>query len=211
MVTLSVESLSVALMVIMVLGVIITFIYIVSKDSKKETTKERMAEVTGQMAMEAAAGFSSMLNSIAEPANKKKERLARQALKERNRRLYDFNCFEDSNYRNRLFEIDDEFRATLDTLGLNEKQWERLSHYVFYVGVIDRFSHYSYDKEKKNTEHNRQYFMDNSSSKEDIDALKEALSFFQIKEEDWIKYGDAVIEMYNVVDTTADLDKFRIM
>ena len=53
--------------------------------------------------------------------------------------------------------------------------------------------------------------MENSSSKEDIDALKEALSFFQIKEEDWIKYGDAVIEMYNVVDTTADLDKFRIM
>lgn len=30
--------------------------------------------------------------------------------------------------------------------------------------------------------------------------MKEALSYFHISEKDWIKFGDTVIEMYNIND-----------
>lgn len=206
----STETIAIVLMAIMVIGVIFVFISIASHDSKKETKRERMAETAGNMAVEAATGFSNLVKNMAEPEDKKKIRLARHALAERNRSLYEFTDYSDKDYRNRLFAIDDEFKNALDTLGLSETQWKRLASYMFFIGPIDRFSYYSYDKNKKNTESNRLYIMQ-EGDKDDVEALKEALSYFHIKEEDWIKYGDAVIGMYDLENTTADLNDYRII
>ena len=56
------ETIAIIIMVIMVLGVIFVFISIASHDSKKETKGERMAETAGKMAVEAATGFSNLIN-----------------------------------------------------------------------------------------------------------------------------------------------------
>ena len=38
--------------------------------------------------------------------------------------------------------------------------------------------------------------------------LNEALAYFDIPEDEWIKYGDTVIEMHNINDSNKDVEEF---
>lgn len=42
------------------------------------------------------------------------------------------------------------------------------------------------------------------------DTLRKVLNYFNISEDYWIKYGDTVIEMYNINDDK-DIEQFSII
>jgi hypothetical protein len=70
------------------------------------------------------------------------------------------------------------------------------------------------DYTKKNQEPYRNHILNewakDPNLKDYANTLIEALSYFDIPENDWIKYGDTVIEMYNVNDVN-DIEEFGII
>ena len=201
---------------ILIVVAIILFlaVYFISQDSKKETKKERYAEAAGYIVQSTADKIAGLVHDIAEPADKKKIRQAREVLAIRNGDLYNFRFYSDKVYLEKLFTIDDSFKEALDTLGLSVERWEKIGHHLFYVGAISTLYRNSIVCSKKNSESVRQNIIDtwgdDSLLKYDVETLKEALSYFHIDEKEWIKYGDAVIEMYNLNDDK-DIEEYGII
>lgn len=113
-----------------------------------------------------------------------------------------------------MLTVDDHFRKSLDILGLSEDRWKKIGFHLFYVGVIRAMSRDSSDYSKKRPEYIRQDIIDNWADhglKDEVLTLKEALAYFNISEEEWIKYGDTVIEMHNINDNNKDLEEFGII
>ena len=197
---------------IIFIGVIILLIIIMlAEGSKKETKREKIAEATANLTCYTAGKFSGLVESVLEPADKKKLRLAREALAMRNRLLYRFKYYSDKDSLNRLLTVDDSFKESLDIIGLSEDRWKKIGLHLFYVGVIRDLSRERNDYSKKNSEYSRQYIIDtygdDSFLKDYVNTLKEALSYFHISEKEWIKYGDAVVEMYNLNDNK-DIEEY---
>ena len=169
--------------------IIFTLIYFIAQDSKKETTKERYGEAIGSLAQMTAESISNIAHDIAEPASKKQIRLAKEALAMRHRNLYAMHFYNDKDYIEKLFTVDNKFKASLDVLGLSEERWKRVAHHIFYVGILRVESRDINDYTKKNTENLRQYIIEGGeyqSLKEISDTLKEALEYFEIPAEEWI-------------------------
>ena len=200
---------------IIFIGVIILLIIIMlAEGSKKETKREKIAEATVNLTCYTAGKFSELVESVLEPADKKKLRLAREALANRNRSIYSYSNYSNKKYLKELFIVDDGFKEALNTLGLSVERWEKIAYHLFYVGVIRDLSREPNDYSKKNSEHSRQYIIDEYSNdsflKDHVVTLREALSYFHISEKEWIKYGDTVVEMYNLNDNK-DIKEFGII
>lgn len=195
--------------------IVLLFIYLMAQDSKKETKRERYAEAAEALAYSAADSISGFVYKITEPTEKKQIRLAREALAIRNGSLYRFDNYSDKDYRERLLTVDDNFKKSLGILGLSEECWKKIGLHLFYVGVIKVMSREHSDYSKKTPEYIRQHIIDNWANykglKDNVLTLKEALAYFHISEEEWIKYGDTVIEMYNINNNNRDLEKFGII
>lgn len=200
--------------IIVFIIIILLLIKLLAHDSDKETKREQYAEATGYLARSAADKFSGLVETIAEPADKKKVRLAREALANRNGDLYRFRGYSGKERLEKLFTVDDSFKASLDTLGLSTERWKKIGQHLFYVGVIRVLSRESYDYSKKNTEYHRQHIINDWAKdrlfKDDVATLREALSYFHISEEEWIKYGDTVVEMHNLNDNK-DIEEYGII
>ena len=194
--------------------IIFLIVYFVTKDSKKETTRERYGDAIGQVAHSAANTIAGIVNDIAEPASKKEMRRAREALADRNGQLYRFEYYSQKERIKELLEVDESFKKSLDILGLSENRWKRIGKHILYVGVIKYLSREHSDFTKKNQDFIRDCILNewvnDPHTKEYPEILREALTYFHIAENEWIKYGDTVLDMYNVNDDN-DIEEFGII
>lgn len=200
--------------IIIICAIIFFVIYLVAQDSKKETTKERYGEAIGYVAHSTANKIATVAHDIAEPANKKRIRLAMEMLADRNGKIYRFNDYSHKGRIEMLLEVDDRLKQSLDILGLTECRWQKIAKHLFYIGTIRYLSREHSDFSKKNSESIWQHiindWINDTYLKDDVATLKEALSYFHISEEDWIKFGDTVIEMYNL-NEDKDIKEFGIV
>lgn len=197
-----------------IIGIIIflfVIVYFIAQDSNKETKKERYGEAIGYLAKSAADTIAGVAHDIAEPANKKQIRLAREELADRNGRLYRFEYYSHKEEIERLLTVDERFEKSLDTLGLSEERWRKIGLHLFYVGAIRYLSRSHNDYTQKNSNDDRAYILyewiNHELLLDSVKVLKKALAYFNISVDEWIKYGDTVIEMYNINDNT-DIKEF---
>ena len=192
--------------------IIVLIIYLIAQDSKKETARERYGEAVGTLAYATADSISGFAHSLTEPANKKQIRLAKEALASRHGSLYRLQYYNDKDYIDKLFFVDESFKQALDILGLSEERWRKIALHIYYIGAIKVMSRENSDYSKKNSEYIRRSIIDDwskpdSGLKDHADTLKKGLNYFNISVEEWIKYGDTVIEMHNLNDKK-DVEEF---
>lgn len=183
-----------------------------AQDSKKETAKERYGEAVGTLAHATADSISGFAHSLTEPANKKQIRLAKEALASRHGSLYRLKYYSQKDYIEKLFLVDEHFKQSLDILGLSEERWRKIALHIFYIGAIRIMSREHTDYSKKNSEYIRKSIIDDwskpdSGLKDYAETLKKGLDYFNIPVDEWIKYGDTVIEMHNLNDNK-DVEEF---
>jgi len=188
--------------VIIIGAIVFLIIYLLAKDSKKETKIEQYGEAVSELTQMVADKISSTAYSITEPVDKKKLRLAKERLASRHGRLYRFDYYSRIQYLEQLLSVDDSFKSDLDYLGLSEDRWKKLALMIFNIGTIRKLSRKSSDYSMKIDKHSREYMLSNWTSdsilKGHIEALKNALKFFNIGIEEWVEYGDTVVEMHDL-------------
>lgn len=110
-----------------------------------------------------------------------------------------------------LLKVDDKFNDILKTAGMTPELWKRVARKLFYLGTIRWFSRDSFDYTKKNTDNERRRTAEGGDlcgrSIEPNSSLLEALDFYKIDKEEWIKFGDSVISMYDI-DQDAELKQY---
>jgi len=188
---------------------LILLIGLFSTQSKKETAKERYAEAAGELAHSAADSIANFAHSIAEPADKKKIRLARNTLASKNSRLY-----HDAHHYSRcklvdLLVIDESLRDALKVLGLPEDRWKTLATKIYHIGALREEENRNSDFDAKTQRYSREELI----KRENFvltQAIKEALQYFGIEESEWIKYGATVMQMHDIFDDE-DMKKFGII
>ena len=203
--------------IITILILLFSIVYFKAQDSRKEKTKDKYVDAIEQITHSAADSISGFAQSITENSEEKKIRKAKENLAIRNGNLYRFKYYSerDNNELTKLFTIDNNLKESLDVLGLSEERWNKIAHHMFYLGRIVFMSRDPFDKSKKIPECCRQNILetwvnDSGSLKYDAESLKEALSYFDIPEEEWIKYGETVIEMHNIYDDR-DIREFGLV
>ena len=151
---------------------------------------------------------------LTESADKKKIRLAKEVLAQRNGLIYRFHTYSRTEFIQRLFTIDERLKISLNTLGLSEDQWLQIAKKLFYLGVLKKESRDPNDYSKKNSKSIREHMLTDwatdSILKYTAKYLNEAFQYFKIKKSEWIEYGDAVVGMYNL-EEDKDLIEFGII
>lgn len=188
---------------ITILGIIFFVVYLLAQDSKKETTKERYGEAVGQLAHMTADSISGFAHSITESNDSKQIRLAKEELAHRHGSLYRYDWYSNKDYIQSLLTVDEKLSNALYLLGLPEERWKKLALRFYYLGVIRKESRDSNDYTRKNTKHLRRSMIEEWPNedkylKDIADLIIEALSYFQIDANEWIEYGDTVIEMHEL-------------
>lgn len=92
--------------IIIICAIIFFIIYLVAQDSKKETAKERYGEAIGYVAHSTANKIATVAHDIAEPANKKRIRLAMERLADRNGKIYRFNDYSHKDRIEMLLKVE---------------------------------------------------------------------------------------------------------
>lgn len=190
---------------IFVIVLILLFIvYLYAQTSKKSTRKERYGEAVSHLVHDTADSISGIAYAVTEPASKKKVRLAREELAMRNGRIYRYDHYSDRNYLEHLMTIDAKFQNVLNTIYLSKEKWLIIAKKLFYIGAIRVMSREDSDYSKKNQEYSRRHIVTDWVNDEILKGythtLLEALGYFNISVEEWVKNGDSVIEMYNITD-----------
>lgn len=197
---------------IIVVVVILLVIYLISQNSKKETKKERYGEAVGNLAGAVADTVKDVAFTVTEPKEKRAERLAKEEIAERNGRLYRFHHYssESADFTD-LLKVDDNFNDILKKAGMTPELWKRVGRKLFYLGTIRWFSRDSFDYTQKNTDNARRRTAEGGDlcgrRIEPDTSLLEALDFYKIDKEEWIKFGDSVISMYDI-DQDAELKEY---
>ena len=186
------------IVIIFVIIVIIWFYYIGTTDQRKPG-KERLGDAVSNLAQDSAKTVTRLAKSVSEPADEKKKRLAREAVASRLGRIY-----RSTHTPKWTFEyyskINDQFKEDLIVYGLSESKWIELATMVFYIGQIRIQSRDFSDFSKRISDYQRESFLidKNGYFKENVEIVTEGLAYFNIPVEEWIKYGDAVLEMHDV-------------
>ncbi len=204
--------------VLLVVGVIVLCVILVAQDSKEKTQKEKYLDAIGQVAHSAADKITGVAYRITESSSEKVHREALEVLAQRNGSLYRVGgSYSQKGYIKKLFEVDEFFKKkSLDVLGLSVERWQKIGRHLFYVGAIKYFSRDHSDFTKKNDEDRRAWIINEwvketgFGLKDSADTLREALAYFSIPEEEWIKYGDTVLAMYNINDDP-DIKRFGVI
>ena len=187
---------------LIIIGTIVfLIIFLLAQDSNKETKRERYGDAVGKFANMTADTIGGIAHSIAEPADKKEYRLAKEKIASKNGYLYRYRYYRKDESTDSLLDVDDYFRKALNTVGLSEEQWKRVGRKLYYLGAIRKLSREQSDYSKKNPEYIRKtiiYECPQDGYDDNALILREALSYFNMDIEEWIKYGDTVIEMHNL-------------
>ncbi len=105
--------------------------------------------------------------------------------------------------------IDDNLKNALDTLNVSEQIWKQVAEKLFHIGVIRKMAYWDrrFYKQKCDKIRRKEIVYDdynlpngNFLEKEDSDYLRGALNYFNIPYQEWIEYGDIVIDMHNLED-----------
>ena len=129
----------------------------------------------------------------------------------RNGSLYRETIYSQHDYINGLITVDSEFKLSLEKIGLSEERWNKIAYLFLYIGAIRKLSRNQFDYTQKNDVQYRCWLLsDKCHASEPKATLKKALSYFHINEDEWIKYGDAVIGMYNL-DGGKDIQEFGLI
>lgn len=195
--------------VIILCIVVFSIICIYASESKEETRKERYGEAIGRFAQETADTIKNIAYNVTlSDKNREKEKIRKKLIQ-----LYGYRCYFGREYMNKLLTVDDNLKQALKVIGMSEKEWNKLALSVLYVRVIRELSRDSFDNSKKITKHIREEMVNqwakNSVWESDIEMLDNALIYFKVSIEDWVNYGDAVIEMYNLNDFP-EMKKYEI-
>lgn len=190
--------------IFVVVLIILFVIYLYSTSSKKETKRERFAEGAKNMMADAAHATGKAVQELAESPKSKSIRLAKEELNRRNAHIFYTHTFSKSHIRF-LLDVDEKFEKQLNELGLSGTKWQDdIATKLLYIRIISYWSRNGIDSSKRNTSDDRRmYINDKSRGKDEISSHKlitTALSYYEIPEEDWINYGDAVIEMYELTE-----------
>lgn len=156
--------------------------------------------------------------SIAEKKTERKIREAHEIIYKYNHMLF-FSYFFDGYYDKektikflRKYINLCEVKSALDVLELSYKCWEQVARKLYYWGIImtlsrDRRGQNRYyqdvkyirnDKKYRSNMINSVYIFGYDTEKICTVLIKDALEYFKISENDWIEYGDAVINMNNI-------------
>ena len=203
---------------IFLLVVVFLFMLIANYDnSKKETKRERIGDAVSKTAYDAADTISDISNKItqlAEPADKKKIRQAKEMLSQKNWGLTRCEHIK-SNDLNRMLEVDDSFREALSALGLNEGEWKVFAKDLFFRSKIIEYSFLNDITHTKETEPStRKSIIENEtigtfSWGENHDEIIEALNHFNIDPQEWVEYGYVVVLMHHLCEDDFH-KKFRV-
>lgn len=205
----------VAIFIIFIISVLLLFFHLEAQRYKGKANKEKYGNAIGYMAQSVANKASTIAQNITEPNEMVSIRYAKEALAEHNSMLYRLYIFsytydDPSDELEKHLIVDNSFRHSLDVLGLSEDHWKKIAIHIFYVGWIRYCSRVFQDFPKKLHEDDRKEIITlsfkypfeymNEYWEKKTETLKAALSYFNISEEEWIKYGDTVIEMHNIND-----------
>jgi len=211
---------------IIIILLIVFFLYADGLDG--ETKREKCLSGIENIAQAIANVVSSIAGYFLEPKEKVNIRWAREYLAFINGMIYryHYNRYASSLYSKEryeeLFEVNDSLKEALKILGLSEDRWKKIAIHLSYIGCIRNYSRErGFDFYKKNKKSFREKIINETIDdhfgsagrsywKERIEMLKTALSYFQIPEEEWINYGDTVIEMHNINDNP-DIEKYGIV
>lgn len=190
--------------IIIVAGILFFIVYLMAQDSKKETKKERYGEAIGKLATSAADSVAGAAFLLTETSDKKRIRLAKEALADRNGRIYRIQNYErKEKYIQECLKVDDDFKQKLEILGLTPEKWQNLALQLYHMGVIIQESRDSFNYAKKYDKGYREStFSDkNKYGHERRDELQASLEYFEIPVQEWIDYGETVLDMHNLYDT----------
>ena len=195
--------------VIILCIIVLLIIFIYASESKKETRKERYGEAIGRFAQETADTIKDIAYNVTlSDKNREKEKIRKKLIQ-----LYGYRCNFDREYINKLLTVDDNLKQALNVIGMSEKEWNKLALSVLYVGIIRELSRDSFDNYRRITKQIREDMVNqwakDSALKSYIEMLYNALTYFKVSVEDWVNYGDAVIEMYNL-DDFSEMEKYEI-
>ena len=191
------------LFVVLVLALVSNF-----ESSKKESTRERIGDAVSRTAYDAADTISDITNSLsllAEPDEKKRIRLAKKTLSDKNW-LFSHCEFHHSEELKSMLEVSDGFRDALSVLGLDVDEWKVFATDTFYYHKILHYSFLNDNTYSKETDKNTRASIINNESISGInwgvihDDLEKALLHFGINPKEWIEYGYAVLAMYRICD-----------
>lgn len=179
-------------------------LYVYTISSKKKTLPERIGEAVSTIAHETADTVSSLANSITEPKEKKKLRIAKEELARRNSRLFRRRSHPEELQR--LLMIDESFRESLKTIGLGENEWKSIAIDIYHLGRIMEISYlndptFSNETSQKTRESIINNHITETISWDEIhNDIVDALTHFRISKEEWIKYGHIVIGMHHLFE-----------
>ena len=193
--------------IILIIVIIFFFaVFIFAQNSKKDTTIERYGEAVSNVAQMAANEVSIFARNVTEPTSKKKARIAKEELSKKISLLLNINVFWTEGTLERLLSVDERFANHLSVLGLSEQRWREIAYDVFCIGVIKKKSRDSLHPSNKSTKEMREHIFYNERylsidiNQQVLKVLKDSLSHFGIPEYEWIEYGDAVLEMHNIIE-----------
>ena len=179
-------------------------IYLIAQDSKKESKKERYGEAIGKLATSAADSIAGVAFRLTESEENKRIRLAEEALAFRNGQIYRIKAYERSEkLLQQYLVIDETFTEQLELIGLTPERWKKLAMQLYHMGVIIQESRDSFDYSKKYDKGFREFiFSDRNPYGQDRrNELKSSLDFLNIPVEEWIEYGETVLDMHNLYDS----------
>ena len=195
--------------VITIIGIILIIIYFVALNSKKESPKEKFSDAVDTISHSAADTVSGMTYKLTESKDKKAIRLARETLANKNGRFFMHVQYDRKDEIKELFEISDTFKKALDTLGLTEERWKKVGQHLLYISVIKHYSEMFQDRVE-----GRRYVVEKLSKdkyeKDNIAFLLEALAFYHIETDEWIKFGGVVLDMYRIY-SIPDVEEYGII
>lgn len=174
-----------------------------AEDSSKETQREKYGDAVGQMAQGTANAIKNIANLLTEPASKREIRSAKENLARRNTSLFTFDWYDNKDMLHRYLSLDDDIKSSLKVLNCSEETWLILAKEIFYIGVITKEARDEMDYSRRKESFLRQYIITEWGNRDGIckiisGLIKEALAYFNIPVEDWVKYGDVVVDMYDL-------------
>jgi hypothetical protein len=181
----------------LVIGLILSgVIYALYIDSKKQTTGERIVDAISRMLIGPITAITKFAQDQVEPTEKRKNRLAKEALARENGHIYRGIIY---TMGDNPFKVDEDFVKSLKVLGLTKKEWrDKVAIKIYYIGQIKMRSRDPFDYSRRLDALSREYMVNSWKDEDMMITLKKALNYFNIPIDEWVKYGDAVIEMHDL-------------
>lgn len=119
----------------------------------------------------------------------------------------------DPDSKSRLIEVSGNFNHALEILGLSVERWEKMANEILYLGIIKYYSGAPGVYKDNIKKENRQGFIEYINREENLrfyNQFIEALQYFNISNEDWIQYGEEIIQVYNIKRNT-DIEQYGFL